>query len=60
MASAGFPELIKDLQQDMGSVGDVRDTNRASQMKDHLAMVGEVTGGAQMYGNRVLKAYKET
>ena len=76
----GFPELIKDLQQDMGSVGDVRDTNRASQMKDHLAMVGEgigalqwlimegkpadfvgeVTGGAQMYGNRVLKAYKET
>lgn len=80
MSSAGFPELIKDLQQDMGSVGDARDTNRASQMKDHLAMVGEgigalqwlimdgkpadfvgeVTGGAQMYGNRVLKAYKET
>jgi adenylyl cyclase-associated protein len=45
MASAGFPELIKDLQQDMGSVGDVRDTNRASQMKDHLAMVGEGIGG---------------
>lgn len=80
MASAGFSELIKDLQQDMGSVGDVRDTNRASQMKDHMAMVGEgigalqwlimdgksadfvgeVIGGAQMYGNRVLKAYKET
>lgn len=80
MTSAAFPELIKDLQQDMGSVGDVRDTNRASQMKDHMAMVGEgigalqwlimdgkpadfvgeVIGGAQMYGNRVLKAYKET
>lgn len=80
MTSAGFSELIKDLQQDMGSVGDVRDTNRASQMKDHMAMVGEgigalqwlimdgkpadfvgeVIGGAQMYGNRVLKAYKET
>lgn len=80
MTSTSFSELIKDLQQDMGSVGDVRDTNRASQMKDHLAMVGEgigalqwlimdgkpadfvgeVTGGAQMYGNRVLKAYKET
>ena len=30
MSSAGFPELIKDLQQDMGSVGDARDTNSGS------------------------------
>ena len=80
MASQSFSDLIKDLQQDMGSVGDIKDTNRGSQMKEHLAMVaegisalqwlvmdgkpadyvGEVTGGAQMYGNRVLKAYKET
>lgn len=63
----------------MGVVGDIRDSNRGSKAKDHLAMVGEgisalqwlvmegkpadyigdVIGGAQMYGNRVLKAYKE-
>lgn len=75
-----FTDLLKDLQQDMGAVGDVRDNNRASAMKEHLAMVsegigalqwllmdgkpaeyiGEVLGGSQMYGNRVLKAYKET
>ncbi|WPG97860.1 adenylate cyclase-associated protein [Acrodontium crateriforme] len=71
--------ILKDLQQDMGSVGDIRDSHRASPMKEHLAMVGEgigslqwllieskpadfvgeIIGGAQMYGNRVLKAYKE-
>ncbi|KAK5118758.1 hypothetical protein LTR85_007964 [Meristemomyces frigidus] len=75
-----FNDLLKDLQQDMGSVGDIRDSHRSSTMKEHLAMVGEgigalqwllmdgkpadfvgeVIGGAQMYGNRVLKAYKET
>lgn len=75
-----FNHLLKDLQQDMGAVGDIRDSNRGSPMKEHLAMagegigalqwllmegkpadfVGEVIGGAQMYGNRVLKAYKET
>ena len=80
MSSPAFPALIKDLQHDMGSVGDVRDSNRGSPMKEHLAMVGEgisalqwlvmdgkpadyvgeVTGGAQLYGNRVLKTYKET
>ena len=63
----------------MGSVGDLRDSNRASPMREHFAMVGEgitalqwlimdgkpaefvgeVSGGSQMYGNRVLKAYKE-
>lgn len=72
-------DLLSDLQQDMGSVGDIKDNNRGSDLKEHLAMVGEgmgafqwlvmdgkpadyvgeVTGGAQMYGNRILKAYKE-
>ena len=72
-------DLLSDLQQDMGAVGDIRDSHRASPMKEHLAMVGEgigvlqwlivdgkpadyvgeVIGGSQMYGNRVLKAYKE-
>ena len=72
-------DLLSDLQQDMGTVGDIRDSNRGSPMKEHLAMVGEgigalqwlvmdgkpadyigeVIGGAQMYGNRILKAYKE-
>ena len=72
-------DLLSDLQQDMGAVGDIRDSNRASPMKEHLAMVGEgtgalqwlimdgkpadyvgeVIGGAQLYGNRVLKEYKE-
>lgn len=75
-----FNDLLKDLQQHMGAVGDIRDSHRASPMKEHLAMVGEgigalqwllmdgkpadfvgeILGGAQMYGNRVLKAYKET
>ncbi|KAK6435600.1 suppressor of rasval19 [Oleoguttula sp. CCFEE 5521] len=80
MTSATFPELLEDLQHDMGTVGDIRDSNRASPVKEHLAMVGEgisalqwllmdgkpadyigeVLGGAQMYGNRVLKAFKES
>lgn len=74
-----YHELLRDLQQHMGSVGDIRDSHRGSPMKEHLAMVGEgigalqwllmdgkpadyvaeIIGGAQMYGNRVLKAYKE-
>lgn len=77
--SKAFMDLLTDLQDDMGVVGDVRDSNRASAMKEHLAMVGEgvaalqwlimdekpadyvgeVIGGAQMYGNRVLKEYRE-
>ena len=71
--------LLKDLQQDLGTAGDIKDGNRGSPMKEHLAMVaegistlqwllmegkpadvvGEIIGGAQMYGNRVLKAYKD-
>ncbi|CAK4031121.1 Adenylyl cyclase-associated [Lecanosticta acicola] len=77
--SQTFMDLLKDLQQDLGSAGDIKDSNRASPMKEHLAMVaegistlqwlvmdgkpadvvGEMIGGAQMYGNRVLKTYKE-
>lgn len=80
MQSQTFMELLQDLQRDMGSVGDIRESNRASPLKEHLAMVGEgigalqwllmdgkpadfvgeIIGGAQMYGNRVLKAYKDT
>lgn len=77
---ATFKDLLQDLQQDMGAVGDIRDSNRGSQVKDHLAMVGEgvgalqwllmegkgagdfageVLGGSQMYGNRVLKEWRE-
>lgn len=78
-SSPTFMDLLKDLQQDLGAAGDIKDSNRASPMKEHLAMVaegistlqwlvmegkpadlvGEMIGGAQMYGNRVLKAYKE-
>lgn len=77
--SQTFMDLLKDLQQDLGSAGDIKDSNRASPMKEHLAMVaegistlqwlvmdgkpadvvGEMIGGAEMYGNRVLKTYKE-
>lgn len=79
MTSPAFAELIKDLQQEMSTVGDIKEANRASQFKDHLAMVAEgmgalqwvvfegkpsdyvaeVIGGVQMFGNRVLKEYRE-
>lgn len=78
-SSQTFMDLLKDLQQDLGTAGDIKDSNRASPMKEHLAMVaegistlqwlvmdgkpadvvGEMIGGAEMYGNRVLKTYKE-
>ena len=74
-----FMALLKDLQQDLGTAGDIKDSNRGSPMKEHLSMVAEgistlqwlimdgkpadvvaeMIGGAQMYGNRVLKAHKE-
>lgn len=78
-SSSTFMDLLKDLQQDLGAAGDIKDSNRGSPMKEHLAMVaegistlqwlvmegkpadvvGEMIPGAQMYGNRVLKAYRE-
>lgn len=42
-----FGVLLKDLQQDMGAVGDVKDMNRGSPMKDHLSMVGDGIGVLQ-------------
>lgn len=79
MASAPFAELISNLQHALGAVNDIKDSNRASPYKDHLAMVsegtsallwifeskpadyiGECIGGIQMFGNRILKQYKET
>lgn len=77
--SQTFMELLKDLQQDLGTAGDIKDSNRGSPVKEHLAMiaegistlqwlvmdgkpadvVGEMIGGAQMYGNRILKTHKE-
>lgn len=78
-SSQTFMDLLKDLQQDLGTAGDIKDSNRGSPMKEHLAMVaegittlqwlimegkpadtvGDMIPGAQMYGNRVLKAYRE-
>ncbi|TKA77810.1 hypothetical protein B0A55_04589 [Friedmanniomyces simplex] len=42
-----FNVLLKDLQQDMGSVGDVKDSNRGSPLKEQLAMVAEGIGALQ-------------
>ncbi|KAF2456218.1 adenylate cyclase associated N terminal-domain-containing protein [Lineolata rhizophorae] len=80
-----FVELLKDLQTEMGALDNLRESNRSSPYRDHLAMVadgiaalgwitldpkgsggpkpadyvGELFGGAQMYGNKVLKANKD-
>lgn len=79
MTSPAFSELIKDLQQEMGTVTEIKDSNRASPFKDHLNMVAEgmgglqwvvfegkpadyvaeILGGVQLFGNRVLKEYKD-
>jgi len=79
MSSPAFATLISSLQHELGAVNDIKDSNRGSQYKDHLAMVSEgtgalqwivmdgkpadyvneVIGGVQLYGNRILKAYKE-
>ncbi|KAF2154154.1 hypothetical protein K461DRAFT_277254 [Myriangium duriaei CBS 260.36] len=79
MSSAPFAELVSSLQHALGAVNDIKDSNRGSPYKDHLAMVsdgtsalswifetkpadyiGEVIGGIQMFGNRILKQYKES
>jgi adenylyl cyclase-associated protein len=79
MGSSEYMEILKDTQEKMMAVIDLRESNRASPLKDNLAMVadsaetlGWVTldekpaafvadlfGGAQMYGNKVLKQYKD-
>ena len=77
--SKELSDLVSDLQQDMSAVVDTKESYRGSELKEHLAMVGDgmsvfqwllqegkpadyvgdIIGGAQFYGNRVLKAYKE-
>ena len=79
MSSPAFASLISNLQQELGAVNDIKESNRAPQYKDHLAMVaegtgalqwivfdgkptdyvGEVIGGVQLYGNRILKEYRD-
>jgi len=79
MSSPAFAQLVSSLQHELGAVNDIKDSNRSSPYKDHLAMVsegtgalqwivmdakpadyvGEVIGGVQLYGNRILKEYKE-
>ena len=74
-----YMEILTELQRQMGSVGDLRETNRTSPLANHLSAVSEgitalgwitiepdpakfvtdVFGGAQFFGNRVLKEYKE-
>ena len=78
-SSQTFMDILKDLQQDLGTATDIKDSNRGSPVKEHLAMVAEgistlqwlvmdgkpadvvaeMIGGAQMYGNRILKTHKE-
>lgn len=77
--SAEYMEVYKDIQTKMIAVNDVREKNRASDMKDHLALVADGTqtlgwivvdnkpaeqaaelfGGAQMFGNKILRAHKD-
>jgi adenylyl cyclase-associated protein len=79
MASSAYMDTLKSLQKYMTQVDDIRQSNRASNLKDHLAMVAdgvgalawvtikpkpqdyvaELFGGAQLYGNKVLKEYKD-
>ncbi|TLD38853.1 adenylyl cyclase-associated protein [Venturia nashicola] len=79
LASPAYMDTLKGLQKYMTQVDDIRQGNRASPLKDHLAMiadgvgalawvtidpkpqdyVAELFGGAQLYGNKVLKEYKD-
>lgn len=81
MAGAAFMDLVKPITDHMTKADDIRQSNRASPQKDHLAMVADgvgalgwitmerspkpadyvqdLFGGAQMYGNKVLKEYKD-
>ena len=72
-------DLLKDLQEEMTKVQNIRENNRGSPLKDHLAMIAdgvdalgwiiidpkpaeyvvELFGGAQMFGNKVLKEFKD-
>lgn len=71
-------EILKDLQQGMEAVNNVRESNRKVPQENHLAMladgvgtlgwvaikpgpdkyIGEVLGGAQFYGNKIMTTFK--
>ena len=77
--SKAYVEIIKDLQTEMGTVSEIRESNQSSPLKNHLSMVGEGVGalgwitiesspaeyaaefmnGAKLYGNRILKQFRE-
>ena len=79
MASDEYMDILKDTQDKMMAVINIRLDNRASPLIDNLAMVAdsaetlgwvtldekpadyvaELFGGAQMYGNKVLRQYKD-
>lgn len=81
MSSNDYMEVLKDLQEAITKTDEIRQVNRASPLKDHLAMVAdgvgalgwitfesnpkpaeyvaELFGGAQIFGNKVLKEFKE-
>ncbi|KAL4873771.1 hypothetical protein BDV12DRAFT_52923 [Aspergillus spectabilis] len=72
------PELMAELHTASDIINNIRESNRASPLIDHLSaiaegivaigwffdpkpadFVGEMLGGIQYYGNKVLKEYKE-
>ncbi|KAL5002512.1 adenylate cyclase associated N terminal-domain-containing protein [Aspergillus recurvatus] len=72
------PELMTELHTASDTINNIRESNRASPLIDHLSavaegivalgwffdprpadFVGEMLGGIQYYGNKVLKEYKE-
>ncbi|KAL4795654.1 adenylate cyclase associated N terminal-domain-containing protein [Aspergillus venezuelensis] len=72
------PELMTELHTASDAINNIRESNRASPLVDHLSavaegivalgwffdpkpadFVGEMLGGIQYYGNKVLKEYKE-
>ena len=77
--SPAYLEILKELQDIIEAVNEVRMANRASELFPHLSMVSEgvpmvgwvtmdrkpadyvteMLNGAQFYGNKVLKDFKE-
>ncbi|KAL2871774.1 adenylate cyclase-binding protein [Aspergillus lucknowensis] len=72
------PELMAELHTASDTINNIRESNRASPLFDHLSavaegivtlgwffepkpadFVGDMLGGIQYYGNKVLKEYKE-
>jgi adenylyl cyclase-associated protein len=77
--STEYMEVYQELQSKVVYVSDIREKNRASPLKEHLALIAdgsqtlgwiaidnkpaeqaaELFGGAQMYGNKILRAHKD-